>query len=411
MGKSVTSLLNDIQSLLESAVIIDDTAEGEKNKKAKDANPTATQGEQQSAELLVESDGKELIIHNLEKKKSEGIISVEDDSNEDDKQPLSKRFKIMTPIPDIPNLTPLNTFLFKTTSSRFSPTPPKEPTPPRDSSKGKAVAIMEEPGNELVQYQEERGSDPKVPKLKPFITPEGPLSQEEFNNQIKELKRISDLKAEKEKLEQELRKLFNPATLKAQAQKWTEHEAKKANMMEEYNHQISYRADRLPITKISYIVNSIKEATMKITRGDNSLNLIVHPNFRLKSLGFREWLEAKRLGLPPPPELATFGLIAEEKKRKRTKFIKQVFLTRDVRVDGMDRNLIPPPLVLPIQGLVINEPESEIFFMNGNTEIGFQREKIRLSIGEPLSGGLRGKEDQLSAKHQLAVKGLSECTA
>ncbi|GKA37973.1 hypothetical protein Tco_0724538 [Tanacetum coccineum] len=34
--------------------------------------------------------------------------------------------------------------------------------------------------------------------------------------------------------------------------------------------------------------------------------------------------------------------------------------------------------------------------------------EIRLSVGEPLSGGLRGKEDQLSAKHQLAVKGLSE---
>ncbi|GKE95213.1 hypothetical protein Tco_1580068, partial [Tanacetum coccineum] len=29
--------------------------------------------------------------------------------------------------------------------------------------------------------------------------------------------------------------------------------------------------------------------------------------------------------------------------------------------------------------------------------------------GEPLSCGFRGKEDQLSAKHHLAVKGLSEC--
>ncbi|GJX63377.1 hypothetical protein Tco_0296277 [Tanacetum coccineum] len=109
----------------------------------------------------------------------------------------------------------------------------------------------------------------------PSLPPEGPLSQEEFDRQIKELKRISDLKAEKEKLEQELRKLLNPATLKAQAHKWTEHEAKKAKMMEEYNHQISYRADPLPITKISYVVNSRKEATMKITRGDNPLNLIV----------------------------------------------------------------------------------------------------------------------------------------
>ncbi|GKF61653.1 hypothetical protein Tco_0181707, partial [Tanacetum coccineum] len=57
---------------------------------------------------------------------------------------------------------------------------------------------------------------------------------------------------------------------------------------------------------------------------------------------------AKRLGLPPPPELATFGLTAKEKKRKRAEVIKEVFVTEDVRVDGMDRNLIPPPGIMPI---------------------------------------------------------------
>ncbi|GKF74599.1 hypothetical protein Tco_0220931, partial [Tanacetum coccineum] len=186
--------------------------------------------------------------------------------------------------------------------------------------------------------------------------------------QIKELKRISDLKAEKEKSEQELRKLLNPATLKAQAQKWTEHEAKKAKMMEEYNHQISFRADTLPITKISYVVNSRKEATMKITRGDNPLNLIIHLNFRLKQLGFSELLDVinqeRRLGLPLPPELATFRLTNEERKRKRTEFIKEMFVTEDIKVDGMNRNLIPPPEVVPIERLVIKEPKSGIFYMN-----------------------------------------------
>ncbi|GJU49094.1 hypothetical protein Tco_1218649 [Tanacetum coccineum] len=126
--------------------------------------------------------------------------------------------------------------LFGTTSSKFLPTSLREQTPPKDSSKGKAIAIIEEPRNELVQFQEEGRSNPKAPNLKPFTTLEGPLSQEEFDKQIKELKRISDLKAEKEKSEQELRKLLNPATLKAQAQKWTKHEAKKAKMMEEYNY-------------------------------------------------------------------------------------------------------------------------------------------------------------------------------
>nr|GEV99889.1 hypothetical protein [Tanacetum cinerariifolium] len=84
--------------------------------------------------------------------------------------------------------------------------------------------------------------------------------------------------------------------------------------------------------------------------------------------------QAKRLGLSPPPELATFGLTAEEKKRKRTELIKEVFVTKNVRVDGMDRNLISPPRIMPIQGIVINEPESGNFFMNMNTNIGFQRE-------------------------------------
>ncbi|GJR32431.1 hypothetical protein Tco_1108663 [Tanacetum coccineum] len=172
--------------------------------------------------------------------------------------------------------------------------------------------------------------------------------------------------------------MFNQATLKVQAQKLTEHEAKKAKMMEKYNHQISFRADQLPIIKISYVVNPNKQATIKITRGDNPLNLVVHPNFRLKTLGFSEWLEvinqAKKLGLPPSPALATFRMTAKDKKRKRTKFLKEVFVTENITVNGIQRNLIPPPGVMPIEGLVINEPESGIFFMNRNTDIAFQRE-------------------------------------
>ncbi|GJU19287.1 hypothetical protein Tco_1152629 [Tanacetum coccineum] len=115
--------------------------------------------------------------------KSEGTVSMKDDLDDDDfdKQPLSKRFKIMTPIP---NLIPLNTF--------FSPTPPREPTPPRDPAKGKEVVIVKEQVNELVTYQEEGGFTPKMLKLNSFITQEGTLSQEVFNNQFMELKRISD---------------------------------------------------------------------------------------------------------------------------------------------------------------------------------------------------------------------------
>ncbi|GJX30788.1 hypothetical protein Tco_0240643 [Tanacetum coccineum] len=147
-------------------------------------------------------------------------------------------------------------------------------------------------------------------------------------------------------------------------------------MMEEYNHQISFRTDQLPITKISYVVNPNKEATMKITKGDHPLNFTVHPNFRLKTIAKFQWVinQAKKLGLFPPPTLATFGMTVEDKKRKSTKFLKEDFVTENIIVDGMRRNLIPPLVVVPIDGLVINKPESGIFFMNRNTDIAFQRE-------------------------------------
>ncbi|GJS83128.1 hypothetical protein Tco_0749669, partial [Tanacetum coccineum] len=276
-------MFKDMVFLLEAAEVFKKAnAEGEK---ANTANIIL--GEEPSAQAVPNKE-KALVVHNLEEKKSKGTILIDDDSDDDlDKQSLSKRFKIMTPIP---NPIPLNTFapehllkpeeqqkslhdftnqLFGTTSSKFLPTPPREPTPPRDPAKGKEVAIVKEQVNELVTYQEEGGSIPKMPKLKSFITLEGTLSQEEFNNQIKELKRIR---------------------------------------------------------------------------------------------------------LPPPLALTTFRMTVEEKKSKRTQFLKEAFVTEDIRVDGMNRNPIPPPRVLPIEGLVINEPESGIFFMNMNTDIAFQRE-------------------------------------
>ncbi|GJR56917.1 hypothetical protein Tco_1499079 [Tanacetum coccineum] len=195
-----------------------------------------------------------------------------------------------------------------------------------------------------------------MPKIKSFITLEGTLSQEEFNNQIKEIKRLGDLKAEKEKSEQELRKMFNQATLMAQAQKWVEHETKKAKM-------------------IKWL--EVYALASKKSRKSNDMLL---QSLRAKF----EWIinQAKKLGLPPPPTLATFRMIAEDKKRKRTKFLKEDFVTENITVDGMYRNLIPPTEVMPIDGLVINEPESGIFFMNRNTDIAFRRIKVKDIIKE-----------------------------
>nr|GEW16949.1 hypothetical protein [Tanacetum cinerariifolium] len=183
-------------------------------------------------------------------------------------------------------LQTLNQFplLFQTTSSEFSP------TPPRDESKRKCIAIEEEP-------------------LKPLL----PLLDQ------------------------------------------TEYEAKKKRMLEEYNYYVTFRADPMPITKISYKVDSSKQASIRIIKGNNLLNLTVYDKFGLKMLSFTKWLElhalasksntkvnnllfkilkakftslksqAEKLGLTPPPQLSTFDLHAPKKKRKGSPEAEDMF--------------------------------------------------------------------------------------
>ncbi|GKC65878.1 hypothetical protein Tco_1098476 [Tanacetum coccineum] len=125
--------------------------------------------------------------------------------------------------------------------------------------------------------------------------------------------------------------------------------------------------------KHGVLYSSSHDATIRITRDHDLLNVKVYKKFRLKTLGFSEWLEvqvltsktvsksnglllqslrakfdwvisqAKKLGLSPPTELAHYGKPAEEKKRKRTEIHAEVFVKENIVVDGMQRNLIPPP--------------------------------------------------------------------
>ncbi|GKC63572.1 hypothetical protein Tco_1096170 [Tanacetum coccineum] len=123
--------------------------------------------------------------------------------------------------------------------------------------------------------------------------------------------------------------------------------------------------------------------------------------------------------------ITAVGLLATKKKRKRTsKIIKEVFVTEYIKVDGMHRNLIPPPGVVGSRGLVITKPESRIFYYNGNYDLRISPEaeemikKLQLTIEarndveqakkivkDNLDDG-EGSEDQLSAKNQLVIKGL-----
>ncbi|GJW25711.1 hypothetical protein Tco_0039522, partial [Tanacetum coccineum] len=233
----------EVRSTLEVAVIVDDHAEGEKSKEGqmdKNANHVTTQGEHSN---VVKND------------------TISDASHGE---------------------------------HNFSPAPLKEPSPPRDPAKGKGVD-MEEPGNILVPFMDEGGSNPKMPILKPFINIEVVSTQEEIIEQLAEIKRLADLRAQEEESKKALKKLLNPAAVKAQMLKWKEHEEKKAKLVNEYYQCIQRRTNPLPITKISYIINSQKEPTMRITKGNDPLNLTVYPNFRLRMLGFSEWLEVHAL--------------------------------------------------------------------------------------------------------------------
>ncbi|GKB82125.1 hypothetical protein Tco_0949020 [Tanacetum coccineum] len=255
---------------------------------------------------------------------------------EDDEPPVKKLKFLISTSSSIPSPTPLKSImpeplqnpdatkitldqftkhLSKTTSSIFSHTPPREPTPlrkqtpPKDKAKGKGIAT-EDPLKDIMAFVEEG----------------------------------ADLKAENEKSEKSLQRIMNPATIKALAQKMAEHEAKRK-----------------------------KRSTMRITRENDPLNVTIHDKFRLKTLRFSEWLEvhalasktksksndmllqslrakfqwvlsqAKALGIPPPPELSTFGVTITNRKRKRSsEILKEFFVNEDMVVDGMHRNLVPP---------------------------------------------------------------------
>ncbi|GKE44944.1 hypothetical protein Tco_1472228, partial [Tanacetum coccineum] len=190
------------------------------------------------------------------------------------------------------------------------------------------------------------GSAPKLPYIQQFSTSgEGQMTIKDANAQMEEIKRLVALKLEKEKSEKRL-KVLTHEELKAQATELAAYEAKRAKMLEEYNHYINFRADPLPITKISYRVNnSTKKACMRITRNNQPLKLTVYGKFVLKMLAKFQWVktQARKLGIPPLPQLTAFGLSASKKKRKRSfEIIKEVFVKEDIMVDGIHRNLVPP---------------------------------------------------------------------
>ncbi|GJX58869.1 hypothetical protein Tco_0290259 [Tanacetum coccineum] len=279
------------------------------------------------------------------------IKTSEETPTED--EPLLKRQRIFDPDPNMPTLTPLSSYIppnIRPSIVINTPLNQDSSIPPKHDDKGKGIAIEEDPLKELIPLMDEGGSNLKMPNFKPFITPERPMTIEDFKAQLAKLHRLEALKQEKEKSEESLKGIMNPATLKAQAHKLAEYEAKRAKILAEYNHYITFRADQRRITKINYRIDRVtKDATMRIERDNQPLSLVVIEKFRLKQL-------AGKLGLPSPSELSAFRLSGAKKKRKRaSEMLEEVFVKEYIRVDGMHRNLIPPQGVVGSKGLVITD--------------------------------------------------------
>ncbi|GJS52290.1 hypothetical protein Tco_0625652 [Tanacetum coccineum] len=185
---------------------------------------------------------------------------------------------------------------------------------------------------------------------------------------------------------------------------------------------------------------------IRIERNNEPLSLSVLENFMLKMLGFSEWIEvhglaaknkskandiliknlkakfewikaqARKLGIPPPPELSAFGLSAVDKKRKRSsEILKEVFFQQDIIVDGMHRNLVPPQGVVGSRGLR-NTPDAEEMYKRLQLAIEARDDltKARKVVKDNLDGlGIhtkwyqRVKKELLSAKPQRAPQTYS----
>ncbi|GJU10506.1 hypothetical protein Tco_1132902 [Tanacetum coccineum] len=148
------------------------------------------QGEQPSAQVVPNTgqappvnEENALVLHTLKEKSSEEDTLGK---KETDNEPPPKKLMFLISSSSIPSPTPLKSImpeppkyteavkmtlaqitehLSKTTSSIFSPTPPREPTPPKDESKGKGIAT-EEPLKDIMPFMEEGGSVPKISSLK-----------------------------------------------------------------------------------------------------------------------------------------------------------------------------------------------------------------------------------------------------
>nr|GEY82764.1 integrase, catalytic region, zinc finger, CCHC-type, peptidase aspartic, catalytic [Tanacetum cinerariifolium] len=75
------------------------------------------------------------------------------------------------------------------------------------------------------------------------------------------------------------------------------------------------------------------------------------------------------------PNIHQFSAKMNLKRKRMVGIIQEVFVKENIVVDGMHKNLVSLLGVVASEGLVIREPELEIFFYNGNFDLVYQKKE------------------------------------
>ncbi|GJS92362.1 hypothetical protein Tco_0799330 [Tanacetum coccineum] len=196
---------------------------------------------------------------------------------------------------------------------------------PSDDSKMKMIMPLMEQGCSTLNFY----------VLKRFRTLDDPLlTIEEATQIMKEKKIFADIKPATKKSEKALKRL-TPAQRMAQEKEFKELEARRKKLMDrtraEHFDFIKKRDENLPITKFKYHINkSSKKATMTITRNYQPVSYKVYTDFKLKAIGFNEWLELH-------------ALASKKIRTHNTQLLKRLQAKFKWATDTTDKLKIPPP--------------------------------------------------------------------
>ncbi|GKA21604.1 hypothetical protein Tco_0701593 [Tanacetum coccineum] len=165
------------------------TVEGEKESQAQTESTTTddTQSTEVPAPAQGEPTSSALVIHSACAK------------------PPTKKLKVVMDIPNIPTLTPLNTFKLITIDSILI---------------DQYIASLFSLGLSDYAIHKKGGSAPSLPNLQHFrAVRDRPMTMEDSKLQMQEAKSLADLKDEREKAEKKIRRILTPEQLRAQEEK------------------------------------------------------------------------------------------------------------------------------------------------------------------------------------------------